>query len=129
MKNDIPYIIAVDFDGVLHDSKKYPFIGNPVSNIINYLNEERENGSKIILWTSREGEQLVYCLEWCESQGIEFDAVNKNIPEIIKKFGSDCRKVYADVYIDDRAVNPVSCNLGIRYVESKTKPKKTRILR
>jgi hypothetical protein len=35
-----------------------------------------------------------------------FDAVNENLPDMVEKFGNDCRKVYADVYIDDAAVKP-----------------------
>ena len=37
--------------------------------------------------------------------GLEFDAVNENLPEMIEWYGNDCRKVFADVYIDDKAAN------------------------
>ena len=37
-------------------------------------------------------------------QGIELDAVNESLPEWIDFFGSDCRKVGANEYWDDRAV-------------------------
>lgn len=36
--------------------------------------------------------------------GIIFDAVNENLPEIIEAFGGDCRKIFANEYIDDRAI-------------------------
>ena len=39
---------------------------------------------------------------------MECDAVNENLPERIEFFGGDCRKVGADVYIDDRAWNPIT---------------------
>lgn len=37
---------------------------------------------------------------------LEFDAVNENLPEIIERYGSDGRKIYADVYIDDKSCFP-----------------------
>lgn len=39
---------------------------------------------------------------WCHEQGIQFDAVNEPLPEQIKRWGNDTRKIYADFYIDDR---------------------------
>lgn len=44
-------------------------------------------------------------VEWCRQYGLEFDAVNENLPEMIKRYGNDSRKIHADVYIDDKAVN------------------------
>ena len=38
--------------------------------------------------------------------GLEFDAVNENLPEINELFGGDCRKIYADVYLDDKSARP-----------------------
>lgn len=40
-------------------------------------------------------------LQWCYAHGLDFDAVNDNLPAHIEKYGNNCRKVYADVYIDD----------------------------
>lgn len=37
--------------------------------------------------------------------GLEFDAVNSNIPEMIERYGNDTRKIGYDVLIDDKAVN------------------------
>jgi hypothetical protein len=41
-------------------------------------------------------------------QGVEFDVVNENLPGIVQEFGADCRKIYADQYIDDKDVLPDS---------------------
>jgi len=101
MKRDYK-IYAVDFDGTLHFGKKFPFIKEPNKHLIAFLMTRRASGDKVILWTCREGRQLKYALDWCEEQGIVFDAVNDNIPEMIKEFrGSNSRKVFADYYIDD----------------------------
>ena len=43
-------------------------------------------------------------VEWCKNQGIVFDAVNEPLPEQIARWNNDTRKVYADFYIDDKAV-------------------------
>ena len=103
MKNGI--IIAVDFDGTLCKNC-WPDIGEPNHKLIDYLMECYFNGAKLILWTCREGELLDKALEWCEEMGLLFDAVNNNIPESIEKYGSNCRKVYADIYIDDLSAKP-----------------------
>ena len=42
-------------------------------------------------------------VEWCMEYGLEFDAVNENLQEMIEWHGNDCRKIFADVYIDDKA--------------------------
>lgn len=96
-------IIAVDFDGCLCQNK-WPDIGEPNAPLIALLDGRRKNGDKIILWTCREGQMLSAALLWCMRQGLEFDAVNDNLEEMKEKFGNNCRKVAADVYIDDRAM-------------------------
>lgn len=99
------YIIyAVDFDGTLCESK-FPEIGSPNIGLINRLIKKRKKGNKLILWTCRVNERLEEAVEWCRKFGLEFDAVNENLPEIVAYWGSESRKVFADVYIDDKAVN------------------------
>ena len=73
--------------------------------LINHLIKRRKQGNKIILWTCREGERLQEAVEWCQKYGLEFDAVNGNIPEMIEWYGNDTRKIGYDVLIDDKAVN------------------------
>lgn len=97
-------IIAVDFDGTLCENR-YPEIGKPNRLIINYVKEQKAKGAKIILWTCRVGDMLYNAVKWCEEQNIIFDAVNKNLPEIIESFGTDTRKIFADEYLDDRSFN------------------------
>lgn len=96
-------VIAVDFDGTLCDSK-WPEIGKPHWPIIHELIRRKADGDKIILWTCREGERLEEAVLWCLNHGIQFDAINSNVPERIKRYGDDPRKLSADEYWDDRAV-------------------------
>lgn len=94
--------IATDFDGTLCE-EKWPEIGEPNWEIINYLKFRRDSGAKIILWTCRTGQLLVNAVEWCKGVGLEFDAVNANLPEVIECFGGDSRKISATEYIEDLA--------------------------
>jgi len=104
-------VIAVDFDGTLctHRFPEIGSIGKIHNNVHNYIKAEKENGSIIILWTCREDSSerkyLTEAVEWCKQHDIPIDYVNEYpMP------GSPCpkfatRKVYADIYIDDKAMN------------------------
>lgn len=98
-------IIAVDFDGTLC-LNMYPDIGEPRRMVIRYILNQQKDGAKLILWTNRSDEQLQEAVDWCHAQGIVFDAVNENLPELIEAFGNDSRKIFANEYIDDRAITP-----------------------
>lgn len=96
--------IAIDFDGCLCENA-YPEIGEPNTVIIaRALNEQQVYGAKLILWTCRVGERLTEAVAACDKWGLHFDAINENLPERIEKWGEDPRKVSADEYWDDRAV-------------------------
>lgn len=97
----LPTIMAVDFDGTLV-SDSFPKIGRKMEKTCDLVKALQSIGVKSILWTSRTGEYLEEAVKWCEDNGLYFDAVNENIPEVIKLTGQDTRKVYADVYLDDR---------------------------
>lgn len=94
-------IIAVDFDGCLCKND-WPNIGEPNFRAIYTLKRRQSHGCKIILWTCRVGDQLDEAINWCLQWGLIFDAVNKNLPEVIDLFGGDTRKIYAHEYWDDR---------------------------
>lgn len=98
-------IIAVDFDGTLFEDD-YPEIGRPIWRVIRYCKEQQMQGATLILWTCRSGEDLVEAIQACVSVGLRFDYVNANTKEHLERFwGCDTRKIYADEYIDDKAIN------------------------
>lgn len=96
-------VIAIDFDGTLCESR-YPDIGPPKTAVIDRAKQEKAKGSKLILYTCREGQLLENAVEWCRVQGLEFDAINDNLPGFALAFGYTPRKVSATEYWDDRAV-------------------------
>jgi hypothetical protein len=102
--------IAVDFDGTLC-TFNFPKIGEQTEDmkqLMNILIEMRKDGHKLILWTNRgdnkEYPVLTEAIEWCKERGLEFDAVNQNLPNQ-KKVSGPSPKIMADVYIDDLAIN------------------------
>ena len=95
--------IAIGFDGTLC-SNNYPGIGEPYWEIILKAKAEKEWGSKLILWTCREGKLLEEAIAACTEWGLEFDAVNENIEEWKEACGTDPRKIGATEYWDDKSV-------------------------
>ena len=95
-------IIAVDFDGCLCENA-WPEIGEPLAYNIATIQHLQRTGNKIILWTCREGALLDDAVEWCKEHGIVPDAVNASIPEAVRAFGGESRKIFADEYFDDKA--------------------------
>lgn len=108
--HEVRRIIAVDFDDCLCQSH-WPECGPPIWSTINAVKAEQAKGSAIILWTARCDKPLQDAVEWCRKYGIEFDAVNEQIPEQLALYASvpgvtnpDPRKIHASEYWDDRAV-------------------------
>lgn len=96
-------IIAVDFDGILCDNQ-FPAIGPPRLSVISAVQEMIDLGHEVILWTSRVETALADAVKWCESYGLHFCAVNDNAPSNLKTYGTNSRKIYADIYIDDHNI-------------------------
>jgi uncharacterized HAD superfamily protein len=102
--------IAVDFDGTLC-RYAFPEIGEQEDNhkqLMSILIKLQNQGHKLILWTNRgDNEQyksLTEAVEWCKSKGLEFDAINQNLPTQ-KKLSGYSPKVMADYYIDDKVLS------------------------
>ncbi len=100
-------IIAVDFDGTLCEAQ-WPGIGPPIWPMIRYIKSRQDAGARLILWTCRSGSDLEDAVEWAKNHGLEFEAVNDNLPDMIDLFDSNSRKIFAHEYIDDKAVSVFS---------------------
>ena len=101
--------IAVDFDGTLCEYA-FPKIGKQSQEqkeLLEILIKLKNEGHKIILWTNRgdndQYKALTEAVDWCRSKGLEFDAINENLPDQ-KKLSGYSPKIMADYYIDDRAL-------------------------
>ena len=97
-------IYAVDFDGTITKENVFPLLGEPNKPVIDHIKQLQKHNI-IILWTCRCGKHLDEAIAFCAEVGIRLDYVNKNVPELIEKYGNDCRKIFADYYIDDKAIN------------------------
>lgn len=96
-------IIAVDFDGTLHLGK-WPAIGLQMPYAVEKMKQLKADGHYIIINTARDGDRLIEAVNWMLERGIPFDRVNDNHPGNTELYGSNSRKVYAHVYVDDRQV-------------------------
>jgi hydroxymethylpyrimidine pyrophosphatase-like HAD family hydrolase len=94
--------IAIDFDGTIVEDA-YPQIGKPRLFAFETLTKLQEDGHRLILWTYRSGHRLEEAVAFCNNHGIEFFAVNQSFAE--EEYDqSMSRKIYADIFIDDRNI-------------------------
>ena len=54
-------------------------------------------------------------VQWCNKYNLNFTCVNANTASNLAEYGTDPRKVYADVYIDDRAYG-YTRNKALKYL-------------
>jgi len=95
-------IIAVDFDGTIVEHQ-YPDIGEEIPFAFKTIKSLQQQGHTLILWTFRSGQELTDAISFCKKNKVEFHAINNNFPD--EEYDSSIsRKIYADVYIDDRNI-------------------------
>ena len=100
-KEMFPPILAVDFDGTLVENK-FPEIGAIKEDVFTAVLAYQAVGWRIILWTCRTDNMLEDAVNFCKANGLIPDEVNRNIPEVQAVYGGDTRKIFANMYIDDR---------------------------
>lgn len=103
----LPTIYAVDFDGTIARNAFPKITENTEVNLdlIERLKIAKDSGIKLILWTNRTGSALTDACNFCADLGLAFDAVNDNVKEVRENLCGGPRKVYADFYIDDKAID------------------------
>lgn len=111
-KDKESFYIAVDFDGTLVNNDFFDITGPIQNNIDMVLDLKRIMEGKgfrvvMILWTCRAGSVLDNAVSYLKTIDFPVDYVNENpeCPEFSVK------KIYANVYIDDRAFNPNTLSL------------------
>lgn len=112
-------IVGVDFDGTLAITRgTYPKIQGPIQEVVDYVKSEQAAGAHLILITMREYDELQQAVEWCKEQGLHFDAVNDNLPQMKEFFGNNPRKIFCNEYLDDTNMG------GIDYILEQIRSKK-----
>jgi len=104
------YSVAFDFDGTLCENK-FPQIGEPKEDMLKLLQIFYENDWDIIIWSCRSGEYKDEMEKWLYENAIPFNFINKN-PNTY--FQNDSRKIYADLYIDDKGLLTWSVESAIK---------------
>ncbi len=96
-------VIAVDFDGTIVEHR-YPQIGKEIPFAIATLKKLQAERHQLILWTVREDDLLEEAIAYCQRRGLTFYAVNANHPDERAEEAPllPCRKLRADLFIDDR---------------------------
>lgn len=102
--------LACDFDGVLatYDGwKGFDVFGEPIQSTIEILQKLNEKGWRIIIFTSRLATPTLE--KWLRSNAVPYSAINSTAHN-----PPNCSiKPTADVYLDDRAVNPKDTNYSV----------------
>lgn len=95
-------LFAIDLDGTIVE-ESFPEIGQLKPHAIRVMKRIKENGGKIAIWTSRSTSQAGKVQKFLAENNIPYDVYNEPFPEIKEKYEATSRKVFADIYIDDRA--------------------------
>ena len=93
--------IAVDFDGTIVEHM-FPEIGAIKQNVVDKMKEWYEKGHTICIWTCRTGKYAEEAQKFLYDNDIPYHFFNEN-PTC--SFDDNCRKILANVYLDDRALN------------------------
>jgi hypothetical protein len=109
--------IGIDFDNTLSVCG-YPDAGRPVPGAFESLERVRNDFGDVldidfILYTMRSGHVLDNALRFCHENGLKLTYANANREQDLWEKNNNLpgsRKVYADIYIDDR-------NIGIPLIE------------
>lgn len=92
-------IIAVDYDDTIFDTYKR---GETYDQVIALL-KRWQPYADFVVWTASLPERYPSICEYCQMRGIHVAAINDNVPPIKYNHLEKCRKIYANVYVDDRA--------------------------
>lgn len=97
-------ILAIDFDGtIVHDN--FPGIGELRPNAKESINKLYKEGYFIIIWTCRTLTRMQECIDFLDQNEVKYHLVNISCPTNVEKYsGVDTRKVFADLYIDDKGL-------------------------
>jgi hypothetical protein len=93
--------LAIDFDNTIAVNK-YPQIGELMPGAKKFVNKLYEDGHFIVINTCRTGREEKEAAIFLFENRVKFHLINQNNPQLILTFGEDCRKISADIYVDDK---------------------------
>lgn len=97
------FTVSIDFDGTIVEDG-FPGIGKIKPDAVKYINKLYDEGFNIIINTCRSGSYEGDAENFLRRVGIKYHWINSNLPESIEYFKQDCRKISADIYIDDKCL-------------------------
>lgn len=122
--NSVAPIIAIDFDGTIGIGDSYPnpkHIRKYAKDVINFM---IDSGIKVIIYTSRDvaidqntysvHDDITPMIKFLNANGVKYSAINKSVqfaPWVVNS-----RKVYAHMYVDDRAFGWVESKCVMLYI-------------
>jgi hypothetical protein len=116
---DAPVTVCVDFDGTLAKVQK-PFdpatVGKPRRRVVRLVRLLKEKGCRVIVWTVRGDTKVVG--RWLRRNRVPYDYINTNPDQPPGSSG----KLYADVYLDDKAVNAEDADAAVTAVLERVAP-------
>ena len=96
-------VIAIDFDGTICELK-FPEVGEmrPMADF--YIRKLYSEGHHIVINTCRSGKYEGMAEDFLKENNIPYHYINSNMPYLIEQYGQDCRKISADIYVDDKCL-------------------------
>lgn len=97
-------VISIDFDGVIVEDA-WPEVGDIIPGARETIRKWYDvDGHWIIINSCRTCDELEAMIGVLNYYKIPFDAINENLAWRIVKYGTDPRKIGADIYIDDHNI-------------------------
>ena len=96
-------IISIDFDDTIAYTKNFA-IGELKQDAKYVINKWYNEGHYIIINTCRTDKDEIDAQLFLDVEGIKYHKINENNPKIIEYFKNNTRKIYADVYINDKNI-------------------------
>jgi ribonucleotide monophosphatase NagD (HAD superfamily) len=107
---------AIDFDGTIVTDGVFPEIGTLLPHAKRVMEKIVQHGGRIAIWTCRSGFRQELVREWLIEHEIPFLTLNEPFPEVVQVYGETGRKIFADLYIDDRSLH-AALHGGIDWLE------------
>jgi hydroxymethylpyrimidine pyrophosphatase-like HAD family hydrolase len=99
-------IISIDFDGTIVFDR-YPEVG-PMKPLVKEVIEGwKADGHIVLINSCRTGRYEAAAVDFLLENQIPFDYMNCNHPGQIVQYKMDCRKLSADLYIDDKNLDGI----------------------